>query len=85
MEAAINSSMQRGNNHDYAIKEATRQMRRGSSHIHLKLNPYQIHCSGFKIQFSSDQSDEEKTSADQDKKLVINLMKKKLQQIRMKT
>ncbi|MFQ6660749.1 hypothetical protein Gotur_029146, partial [Gossypium turneri] len=34
MEAAINSSMQRGNNHNHAIKEATRQMRHGSSHIH---------------------------------------------------
>ncbi|MFQ6624068.1 hypothetical protein Gotur_003258 [Gossypium turneri] len=41
-------------------------MRRGSSHIHLKPNPYQKHCSGFKIQLN-------------------NLMKKKLQQIRMKT
>ncbi|MFQ6666405.1 hypothetical protein Gotur_032757 [Gossypium turneri] len=50
MEAAINSSMQRGNNHDHEIKETRRQMRRGSSHIHLKPNPYQKHCSGFKIQ-----------------------------------
>ncbi|MFQ6624067.1 hypothetical protein Gotur_003258 [Gossypium turneri] len=50
MEATINSSMQRGNNHDHATKEAIRQMRRGSSHIHLKPNPYQKHCSGFKIQ-----------------------------------
>ncbi|MFQ6620366.1 hypothetical protein Gotur_000419 [Gossypium turneri] len=24
-------------------------MRRGSNHIHLKPNPYQKHCSGFKI------------------------------------
>ncbi|MFQ6623858.1 hypothetical protein Gotur_003911 [Gossypium turneri] len=31
MEEAINSSMQRGNNHDHAIKEATRQMRSGSN------------------------------------------------------
>ncbi|MFQ6645356.1 hypothetical protein Gotur_018931, partial [Gossypium turneri] len=34
MEAAINASMQRGNNHDHATKEAKRQMRCGSSHIH---------------------------------------------------
>ncbi|MFQ6653490.1 hypothetical protein Gotur_024870, partial [Gossypium turneri] len=34
MEAAINSSMQCGNNHGHAIKESTRQIRRGSSHIH---------------------------------------------------
>ncbi|MFQ6666403.1 hypothetical protein Gotur_032758 [Gossypium turneri] len=50
MEVALNLSMQRGNNHDHAIKETRRQMRRGSSHIHLKTNPYQKHCSGFKIQ-----------------------------------
>ncbi|MFQ6620365.1 hypothetical protein Gotur_000419 [Gossypium turneri] len=49
MEAVINASMQRGNNDGHAIKEATRQMRRGSNHIHLKPNPYQKHCSGFKI------------------------------------
>ncbi|MBA0617689.1 hypothetical protein Godav_027113, partial [Gossypium davidsonii] len=34
MEVAINSSMQRENNHDHAIKEATSQMRYGSSHIY---------------------------------------------------